>query len=161
MKKYTKSNIVIITLMVFGALIHFGFVKKEIFLYEVWFFMPLFLLVVLLPLVIIEKKSSLKVFTILKMVFMMIFLVLLGYIYIDAIINYIPDMQDVFDFFYGEGWRVAIFVIFFVIPLVVFIGISVGYFLPLLLLLIAFIMNLIVTIKQIKELKRGNAINLN
>lgn len=161
MKKYTKSNIVIIALMVIGALIHFGIIKKEIFIYEIWFFIPLILLVVLLPIVIIEKKSSLKIFTVLKMVFMMIFLTLLGYIYIDAIIKYIPDMQDVFDFFYGEGWRVAIFVILFMIPLVVFIGISVGYFLPLLLLIIAFIMNLIVTIMQIKELKRGNAINLN
>ncbi|MGI6360073.1 MAG: hypothetical protein ACOX02_03435 [Acholeplasmatales bacterium] len=161
MKKYTKSNITTLILMVIGALIHFGFVKKEIFIYEVWFFMPLILLLVLLPLMIIEKKSSLKVFTILKMVLLMFFIVLLGYIYIDAIINYIPNMQDVFDFFYGEGWRVAIFVIFFVIPLVVFIGISVGYFLPLLLLIIAFIMNLIVTIKQIKELKRSNTVNLN
>ena len=161
MKKYTTVNVITIILLTISALIHFGTIKKEVFIYEVWFFIPLTLFLVLLTIVILEKTLSLKVFTILKIVLMSISILLLAYIYIDAAINFIPEIQEVFDFFYGEGWRVAIFVIFFIIPLVVFIGFAFGYFLPILLLLIAFFITLSVFIKQLKSLKRSNTVNLN
>ena len=98
MKKYTTANVITVILLTISALIHFGTIKKEVFIYEVWFFIPLTLFLVLLTIVILEN-IILKVFTILKIVLMSISILLLAYIYIDAAINFIPEIQEVFDFF--------------------------------------------------------------
>lgn len=141
-----------------SVLIHFSVITKPGFIYSISYVIPLSILALLLTFVILEAKLNHKAYTYLKMILISLSIIGLAILYIVEIRRILPNIQEAFNFFYGENWRIVIFIILFFIPLFYFVFISYAYFLPVLFIVIALIMSLVFFIKQ---LKHRNAVDLN
>lgn len=151
MKKYTKSSIVSASLLISSAFIHFYFIEKELFFYKFWFLIPFIILPISILLIILEKKTSNEIFTILKFVFIALTILYLGFVYIKEAIETIPKMHEMYNELFNGEDVVSLFIILYLIVIVAIIVYYIVCFLPIALLLASFIILLIVFIKQYKS----------